>query len=127
MSIKVTRHDTPLRSNPYLVCTALDAGIHGSAYISQVYHPKMTTLDLNHQELGITCRYLIALSMENGDGYGDAFNIAPSFVCKDLKLDQTPFVFKAKTARGARGTLELKKHDETKWDRDFILVYMHDV
>ena len=123
MSIKVTRHDTPLRSNPYLVCTALDAGMHGSAYISQVYHPNMTTLDLNHQELGITCRYLIALSIQNGKG----FNIAPSFVCKDLKLDQTPFVFKAKTARGARGTIELKKHDETKWDRDFILVYMHDV
>ena len=103
----------------------------GSAYTSHVYHPDVTTLDLRHEELGITCRYLVALSMDNGKSgkTGQEFNLAPPFVCKDLslKLDQTPFVFKAKTARGARGTLQIKKHDETKWNRRIILVYMHDV
>ena len=112
----------------------------GSAYTSKVYHPNVTTLDLHHEELGITCRYLIALSLENGENgengkngkngkNGQGFNLAPPFVCKDLRieLNQTPFVFRALTARGARGTLQLKKHYDTEWNRNFILVYMHDV
>lgn len=102
------------------------------ARVLKVFHDKpMTTVDLLQGEGQRTCRYLIVLGMPQKDADGNAiergagFNIAPSFICKKLLLDNLHVFVQPHPTVPGRFVLSSSLCNELHGD--IQLLYMHDV